>query len=183
MSFQKRCFHPSMMGQDEQNWSYLIKHLITLIRRGQKINHKRSSINMLLPLLSDTVKYNSDVSGHEPFIEFLLNQDRRVIILFLYYILLINMCLKCTSETERIINHLFLEGYLWSKLYQILKSQALSCLVLLLSEPSAILIWGKEEKMYFISLQHHLTHHHDITLISYLRSYLDQSPLPPWKNP
>lgn len=32
------------------------------------------------------------------------------------------------------------EGYLWSKLYQILNNQALSCLVLLRSEPSAMLI-------------------------------------------
>lgn len=32
------------------------------------------------------------------------------------------------------------KGYLWSKLYQILNSQALSCLVLFLSDPSVMLI-------------------------------------------
>lgn len=60
------------------------------------MNHKTSSINMLLPLLSDTVKYNSDVPGHKLLIDFLLNQDRRVIILFLYYNLLTKMYLKST---------------------------------------------------------------------------------------
>lgn len=63
------------------------------------MNQKTSRINMLLPLLSDTVKYNSDVSGHKLLIEFLLNRDRGLIIL--YFKLhsnqsLINMYLKRT---------------------------------------------------------------------------------------
>lgn len=41
------------------------------------------------------------------------------------------------------------KGYLWSKVYQILKSQALSCLVLLLSEPSAILICTNTEHLVY----------------------------------
>ena len=73
------------------------------------------------------------------------------------------------------MNHF--KGYLWSKLYQILKSQALSCLVLLLSGPSVILICTNTENVeleVFLQTLQYLS----VSQGAHLQSYLDQSPLP-----
>lgn len=73
------------------------------------------------------------------------------------------------------MNHF--KGYLWSKLYQILKSQALSCLVLLLSGPSVILICANTENAeleVFLQTLQYLS----VSQEAHLQSYLDQSPLP-----
>lgn len=84
---------------------------------------------------------------------------------------------KSVSQYELIICTDHVQGYLWSKLYQILKSQALSCLVLLLSGPSVILICVNTENVdleVFLQTLEYLS----VSQGAHLPSYLDQSPLP-----
>lgn len=70
------------------------------------------------------------------------------------------------------------KGYLWSKVYQILKSQALSCLVLLLSDPSTILVCANTVNVVLGCLiKTHITLGY-ISQGPHSRGYLGQSPHP-----